>query len=64
MSDYGQDITEGARVELSPSLDLWMRGARFGRVVSISDEIAVVEMDHRKINKYKRILVEDLKRIQ
>ena len=36
--DYGTDATEfsvGERVELSPHLDLWARGARFGTVVSI-----------------------------
>ena len=32
----GRGYTIGDRVELSPALDLWMRGARYGTVTGLS----------------------------
>jgi hypothetical protein len=32
----GVGYTIGDRVELHPGMDLWMRGARYGRVVALS----------------------------
>lgn len=31
----GRCISEGARCELHPATDLWMRGARFGEIVKV-----------------------------
>lgn len=39
----------GARIEISPSLDLWMRGARYGEVVGMRGSLLNVKLDrHRK----------------
>lgn len=35
----------GARVELHPGCDLWMRGARFGEVVRVKGGIFTVRVD-------------------
>lgn len=51
----------GVQVELSPHLDLWMRGARFGKIRSVKDGIASVKMDHPEIRKLQRISLEDLR---
>lgn len=52
---YGYDgngYGVGDRVELSPHLDLWMRGAKFGTVVSLSltplDRVKV-RSDHPRV---------------
>lgn len=54
----------GVRVELSPSLDLWARGARFGTIRRIeksgSAQIAIVKVDHPQIKKLQRVNVKDL----
>ncbi len=45
---YGYDgieISAGARVELHPGEDLWMRGARFAEVVSASPRYVRVKID-------------------
>lgn len=60
---YGVNIEKGCRVELSPSYDLWMQGARFGEVTSVGDEMASVRMDHPQVKRILRIPVKDLKRI-
>jgi hypothetical protein len=58
---YGYDglgYTVGDRVELHPGTDLWMRGARYGRVLWISATLAdqvKVELDRlpgRKFSGY------------
>jgi hypothetical protein len=44
----GRGYAVGDRVELCPSLDLWMRGARFGEVVQLRATTAdrvVVKLD-------------------
>ena len=46
---YGYDnlwIEEGSRVEISPATDLWMRGDRYGTVVSVPRS-ALEAMDER-----------------
>lgn len=58
--EYGENIEAGSRVELSPGYDLWMRGARFGRVRSIAEGVATVKMDHKGVKRLARIPVEDL----
>ncbi len=51
---------EGIRVEISPSYDLWMRGARFGTIRRIEKgTIAVIKMDHRQVRKLARIPLAD-----
>lgn len=51
---YGYDgngYGVGDRVELHPGMDLWMRGARFGTVTSITDTLTVVKSDHPQVKK-------------
>ena len=60
--NYGEDIEAGARVELSPHLDFWMRGAKYGTVLSVKDGVARVELDHPEVRLPIGILVVDLKR--
>lgn len=62
MANYGENIIENRGVELSPHLDLWMKGARFGVVLSIKDGIARVKMDHPQVKKIAKVKVEDLRR--
>ena len=61
--DYGKNIEVGKRVELHPSKDLWMRGARFGEVTKMSDldMIAHVKMDHPEVTKIQKIAITSLK---
>lgn len=51
----GKPYSIGSRVELSPHLDLWMRGATYGTVRRIEDQIAIVRMDNPRIRKLQRI---------
>lgn len=51
----------GARVELSPGFDLWMRGAKYGTVRKVTGDIASVKMDHWQVRKLVRCNVADLK---
>ena len=48
-------VTVGNRVEISPSFDLWMRGARFGHVVrtrgTSESPIFCVKMDNARVRK-------------
>ncbi len=52
----GKTIKACARVEISPHLDLWMRGAKYGAVLrrvrsgKHKDTIAV-RMDHRQVRR-------------
>lgn len=39
------DFRPGDRVELHPATDLWMRGARFGTVVSVGRLMLRVKLD-------------------
>jgi hypothetical protein len=50
----------GVRVELSPGLDLWMQGARFGTLRSIEpvSQVATVKVD--SVRKLQRIKLQDL----
>lgn len=48
----------GDRVELHPGLDLWMRGARYGDVVSIGRTFVTVQLD--KVQRPVRILPHNL----
>lgn len=61
--EQGVGIVVGARVEISPHFDLWMRGARFGVVRKIeSSGIVVVKMDHPQVRKLQRFVnVNDLR---
>jgi hypothetical protein len=48
----GVPFTIGDRVELSPGLDLWMQGAQFGTVHSLSltpQDRVKVRMDHPQV---------------
>lgn len=66
---YGKNLKIGARVELHPGLDLWMRGARYGVIVgavwSLEKPGAIsvykVKMDHRQVRKLQRVKPEDLR---
>lgn len=57
--------TEGTRVQISPHLDLWVRGARYGTIVrGVLDchgrQVIVVRMDHPKVRKLQRFFPLDL----
>ena len=39
------EFKPGARIELHPATDLWMRGARFGTVRKIGRKFLTVEID-------------------
>jgi hypothetical protein len=39
------DLYEGDRVELHPATDLWMRGARYGEILSIGRTRVTVKLD-------------------
>ncbi len=56
-------MKNGTRVELHPAYDLWMRGAKYGTVVKIKDEIAHVRMDHPQVRKLAKIPIRDLTEI-
>lgn len=60
--EFGVNIVARCRVEISPHYDLWMRGAKYGVVKSIKNDIAHVQMDHPQVKKLQRIPVGDLKR--
>jgi hypothetical protein len=63
-------MKENDRIELSPHLDLWMRGARYGNVVAIRQErvagslrdVATVKLD--LVKKLQKVWVENLKSIK
>ncbi len=59
--EYGVNIREGSRVELCPSTDLWMQGARFGQVEKIENGVAVVRMDHEQVRKLQRFTLDRLR---
>lgn len=52
----------GIRVEISPSHDLWMQGARFGtiRKIDTARGLATVKMDHPQVKRLQVIRVMDL----
>lgn len=57
----GRAVAPGDRVEISPSHDLWIRGARFGEVVKIVEGVASVKMDHKAVKTHARVFVDELK---
>lgn len=61
MPNHTTISTAQYRVELSPALDLWMRGARFGTVQreyanKHGKRVCVVKMDHPQVKRPVRIL--------
>jgi hypothetical protein len=66
MSDnyYGnevRDFHEGARVELHPATDLWIRGARYGDVVKVGRTKVHVKLD--RTGRVHRIVPALLRRV-
>ena len=51
----------GQRVELSPHLDLWVRGARYGHISGFDRGLALVRMDHRSVRKLQRVPLDGLR---
>jgi hypothetical protein len=51
----------GTRVELCPSCDLWIRGARYGTVVSAESDQVVVRLDHPSVKGLVRFNPDDLR---
>ena len=45
MDNTIKDFTVGQRVQMHPATDLFMRGARFGDVVSIGRKVIRVKLD-------------------
>ncbi len=39
------EYAKGERVEISPSCDLWMQGARYGEVTRVTTENVYVKLD-------------------
>jgi hypothetical protein len=54
----GNGFNVGDRVELHPRLDLWVRGARFGDVISISERSRRVKV---LVDKTGRVMTGDEK---
>ena len=54
----------GKRVEIGPHYDLWMRGARFGKVHSVyvrnGRTLVAVKMDHPRVRKLARLPIGDV----
>lgn len=51
----------GKRVELHPGTDLWMRGARYGTIHSVSrDGVYKIRMDNRRVRRLVRMRPEDV----
>ena len=48
------------RVEIPAHLDLWMQGARYGKVVGVAGDIAAIKMDNPNVKRIVRLRVEDL----
>jgi hypothetical protein len=45
MHDYeGKPLVVGARVELHPGCDLWMRGAKYGVIESVDAQLMIVRV--------------------
>jgi hypothetical protein len=48
MTDHGLSsvsyLRKGQRIELHPACDWWMRGARYGEIVSVSDKHGTVRV--------------------
>jgi hypothetical protein len=62
----GVPVGVGDRVELHPATDLWMRGAKFGRVVRLNAGPPMslsVKMDHPKIKRAVRFDPVNVRRI-
>lgn len=60
-ADYGSKFVKvGDRVEIHPSADLWMRGARFGTVTKVGAVVSV-RMDHPQVRNLFKAKSEDLK---
>lgn len=53
-------IEPGIRVEIAPHYDLWMRGARYGVVRSVTDGIVAVKMDHPGVRRLFRCSINDV----
>lgn len=63
-TDYtnNQSFQPGDRIELHPSCDLWMRGARYGtvkRVLSVGR--LVVKMDHPQVRRLVTTTVQSVR---
>lgn len=41
----GSALTVGARIELHPACNLWMRGARYGTITKIGRKRIAVQLD-------------------
>jgi hypothetical protein len=51
----------GKRVELHPGMDLWMRGARYGTIHSVSrDGTYKLRMDNPHVRRLVRVRPEDV----
>ena len=62
-SEEGHVYGPGVRVELAPSCDLWMRGARYGEVMAVNDHgIVMIRMDHKSVRKLQRLHASRLQR--
>lgn len=61
-----QTFNEGDRVELCPSLDLWMRGARFATVIRTCRRtgIIVARSDNSRVRKLIRVSPDRLRHVR
>lgn len=59
---HPRDFNHGDRVELHPANDWWMRGARYGTVISVNNNFVYVKLDATGA-KPKRFAPRDLKKL-
>ena len=63
MAVINSSVKVGVRVEIAPHYDLWMQGARYGKVIKLEGDVAVVQLDHWQVRRPRRFLAADLKPI-
>lgn len=62
MSNIKEILAEGTRIELAPHLDEWMKGNRFGTVISfVGSDTIKIHMDKDRANRNRHIKLDDLR---
>lgn len=65
--DPRNSFKPGDRVELSPHMDLWMQGARYGTVRRVQDTGTaihyLIRMDHKQVRRLIRLTAGDMRRV-
>lgn len=62
MSNITEILAEGSRIELAQHLDEWMKGNRFGTVISfVGSETIKIHMDRDRPNRNRHFKLDDLR---